>query len=63
MDIEIRRNGSLERTDRIGPEENSAELILLLPLTTYTFTVYVVTNLGRSRPSSINATTLSLSKL
>ena len=34
----------------------------LLPQTTYSFTIFVVTDVGRSRPSIINGSTPSLSK-
>jgi len=60
-EIEIRRNGSLERTDMIAPQFSGAELSSLLPLSLYNFTVYVVSDVGRSRPSVVSASTLSLS--
>ena len=60
-EIEVRRNDSVERTIMIGPESTTEIISSLLPLTTYSFTVFVVTDVGRSRPSSINASTLSLS--
>ena len=63
VEIEVRRNDSLERTVMIGPESIIGTISSLLPLTTYSFTVFVVTDVGRSRPSSINASmSLSLSK-
>ena len=37
-------------------------LMSLSPLTTYRISVYVVSSVGRSHPSSINSSTLSLSK-
>ena len=62
VEIEVRRNDFLERTVMIGPESTSGTISSLLPLTTYSFTVFVVTDVGRSRPSSINASmSLSLS--
>ncbi len=58
---EIRRSGSLVRTDMFGPEITMAAIESLLPLTTYNFTMFVVTDVGRSRPSVISVSTLSLS--
>ncbi len=63
VDIEIRRNGTIERTDMISSAATTATLSNLLPLTTYSITAFVVTDVGRSRPSQISASTLSLSIL
>ncbi len=60
-EIEIRRFGTLVRTDMIAPQFSGAQLSPLLPLSTYNFTVYVVSNVGRSRPSVVSTSTLSLS--
>lgn len=60
-EIEVGKNNSRERTVMIEPEDNTATISSLLPLTMYSFTIFVVTDVGRSRPSSINASTLSLS--
>ena len=61
VEIEIRRIGVLERTVIIGPEPNTTNISSLPPLATYNFTLFVVSNVGKSRPSSIIASTLSLS--
>ena len=62
VEIEVGKNDSLERTVMMGPEFTTETISSLPPLTTYSFTVFVVTDVGRSRPSSINASmTLSLS--
>ena len=64
VEIEVRRNDSLERTVMIGPESTTGTISSLHPLTTYSFTVFVVTDVGRSRPSSINnSMSLSFSML
>ena len=63
MDIEIRRNDDLERTDMVQAQFTTVHITSLLPLNTYSFTIFVVSDIGRSRPSMINGSTLSLSKL
>ena len=63
MDIEIRRSGVLERTVIVQAHFTTALIPSLLPLTTYSFTVFVVSDVGRSRPSMINDSSLSLSML
>ena len=61
VEIEVRRNDTLEKTIMIGPAQATATISTLLSLSTYDITVFVVSDVGRSRPSSINASTLSLS--
>ena len=61
VDIEIRRNDVLERTDIVQAQFATGLITSLLPLTTYSFTIFVVSDIGRSRPSMINGSTLSLS--
>ena len=61
VDIEIRRNDVLERTDIVQDQFAKGLITSLLPLTTYSFTIFVVSDIGRSRPSMINGSTLSLS--
>ena len=62
VDIEIRTNDDiLLRTDAISPHLTTAAISSLLPLTSYNFIAFVISNVGRSRPSSINGSTLSLS--
>ena len=61
-EVEVRRANMLERVVAIAPNEISTEILPLLPLITYDFTFYVVTDVGRSRPYSMNFTTISLSK-
>ena len=63
MDIEIRRNDDLERTDIVQAQFTTVLITYLLPLNTYSFTIFVVSDIGRSRLSMINGSTLSLSKL
>ena len=46
----------------VGPNEITTTLSSLQPLTHYTFTVYVVTAVGRSEPVSVDVSTLSLSR-
>ncbi len=62
LDIEIRRNNTLERTVAIAASSTSTELTNLSPLRTYSVTAYVESSVGRSRPSFSNVSTLSLRK-
>ena len=62
VDIEIRTSEDiLVRTDTISPHLTTAEISSLLPLASYNFIAFVISNVGRSRPSSIIGSTLSLS--
>ena len=61
IEIEVRRNSMLETTVTVGPQYTATTVEGLLPLSTYNFSAYVVSNIGRSRPSSLLASTLSLS--
>ena len=63
MDIEIRRNNVLEKTNIVQPHFSAAVISSLLPLTTYSISILTVSEVGRSRPSVINGSTLSLSML
>jgi len=63
FEIEIRANGILEQTINISPDLTAAQLTNLLPLMSYNIMTFVVSDVGRSRQSSINGTTLSLSML
>jgi len=63
VEIEITKNNTFERTDLVAAQFTTTLIYFLLPLTTYTFTLFVVTDVGRSRPSAINGSTLSLSML
>ena len=63
MDIEIRRNDDLERTDIVQAQFITVLITSLVPLTTYSFRIFVVSDIGRSKPSMINDSTLSLSEL
>ena len=63
VDIEIRIKDVLERTDNIIPPQLSTTVISsLLPITDYSIGVFVVSNVGRSKPFIINATTSFLGK-
>ena len=63
VDIEIRRNYVWERTDIVQPQFTTVLITSLLPLTTYSISIFAVSEVGRSRPSVINSSTLSLSML
>ena len=62
VEVEIWRDGVRVTNVTVGPNEIATTLSSLQPLTHYTFTVYVVTAVGRSEPVSVDASTLSLSK-
>ncbi len=59
--IEVRRSGTLQRTEMVGSQFTTAEISSLLPLTMYNFSIFVVSSIGRSNPSSVSDQTLSLS--
>ena len=61
--MEIRRNNVLEKTDIVQAHFSAAVISSLLPLTTYSISIFTVSEVGRSRPSVINGSTLSLSML
>ena len=60
--MEIWRDGVRVTNVTLSPNEIATSLSSLQPLTHYTFTVYVVTAVGRSEPVSVDVSTLSLSK-
>ena len=60
--VEVRRGGVMVRNVTVGRDEFSLTLSSLRPLTTYTFTLYVVNGVGRSISTSHTASTLSLSQ-
>ena len=60
--MEIWRDGVRMTNMTLRPNEMTTCFDLLQPLTHYTFTVYVVTAVGRSEPVSVDVSTLSLSK-
>ena len=62
VEVEIWRDGGRVTNRTLRPNEIATSLSSLQPLTHYTFTVYVVTAVGRSEPVSVNVSTLSLSK-
>ena len=62
-EVEIRKGHVIKRTIIVGPEEEATNIASLNPLTLYIITVYVVTSVGRSRPSSTEISTLSLSNI
>ena len=62
VEVEMWRDGVRVTNRTLGPNEITTTLSSLQPLTRYTFTVYVVTAVGRSEPVSVDASTLSLSK-
>ena len=53
----------LEKTDIVQAQFIVAVISSLLPLTTYSISIFAVSEVGRSRPSVINGSTLSLSML
>ena len=59
--LEIRQDGSILRMEAIGSEFTTSLISNLLPLSTYSFTLFVVNGIGRSMPSYITASTISLS--
>ena len=62
VEMEIWRDGVRVTNRTLRPNEVTTTLSSLQPLTRYTFTVYVVTAVGRSEPVSVDVSTLSLSK-
>ena len=62
VEVEIWRDGVRVTNVTVGPNDIATTLSSLQPLTHYTFTVYVVTAVGRSEPVSVDVSTLSLSK-
>ena len=64
VEVEVERGGTGEMISRliVGADEAGVTLNSLQPLTSYNFTVYAVSQVGRSRPASVHDTTLSLSK-
>ena len=62
VEMEIWRDGVRVTNRTLRPNEMTTRFGLLQPLTRYTFTVYVVTAVGRSEPVSVDFSTLSLSK-
>ena len=62
VEVEIWRDGVRVTNVTVRPNEMTTTLSSLQPLTRYTFTVYVVTAVGRSEPVSVDFSTLSLSK-
>ena len=62
VEVEIWRDGVRVTNVTLRPNEITTRFDLLQPFTHYTFTVYVVTAVGRSEPVSVDVSTLSLSK-
>ena len=62
VDIEIKKEDISVHTVTEEASAVASTILSLSPLTLYSISVYVVSSVGRSRPSSINASTLSLSK-
>ena len=62
VEVEIWRDGVRVTNKTLRPNEITTTLSSLQPFTHYTFTVYVVTAVGRSEPVSVDVSTLSLSK-
>ena len=60
--IEIKRENISIYNISEEASQTSTTIISLAPFTTYSISVYVMSLLGRSLPSTINASTLSLSK-
>lgn len=60
VDIEIRRYDSVENTVMTGPSQTMSDIYYLQPLTTYNFTIYVITAVGRSLPTAAEISTYSL---
>ncbi len=60
--IEIRLNEVLINNVTEDASRTTSILTSLMPLTTYSLTIYVVSTVGRSLPSTINSSTVSLSK-
>ncbi len=64
VEIEVRKSGVLVRnTTEEAADLGAITISSLLPLTSYSITMYVVRDVGRSQPSTtINTNTLSLSE-
>ena len=62
VDIEISNGGISVYNVTQEASQVASALMSLSPLRTYSILVYVVSAVGRSRSSSVNASTLSLSK-
>ena len=65
VEVEVRKSGVLVRnTTEEAADLGAITISSLLPLTSYSITIYVVSDVGRSQPSTtINTNTLSLSEL
>lgn len=61
VEVEIISDGIIMENVSIGVAETTT-LSSLLPFTIYTFTMYVVSALGRSTPTSVVVSTISLSE-
>jgi len=61
-EVEVRKGSILETTLSVGANEQNFTVLYLYPLSFYQITFFSVTSVGRSQPSSINITTISLSK-
>ncbi len=63
IEIEVRKSGVLVcNSTEEAADLGAITISSLLPLTSYSITMYVVSDVGRSQPSTINTTTLSLSE-
>ncbi len=63
VEIEVRKSGVLVRnTTEEAADLGAITISSLLPLTSYSITMYVVSDVGRSQPSTIITNTLSLSE-
>ena len=62
VNIEIRRDEILVNSVTEAPSRTMSMVSSLSPLTAYNITIYVVTDVGRSQPATVHASTLSLSK-
>ena len=62
-EIEVYKEQVLIRNFTVGAAYESTIISLLNPLTRYIVTIYAISTIGRSLPSSIEYSTLSLSKL
>ena len=62
VEVIVERSELLERMT-VGADDTFATFSSLLPLTNYTVTLYVLSEVGRSLSTAIQASTLSLSQL